>query len=314
MKSWEFGRCALNMGAAAALLAGCGESQPPLATSGERLQLDGHGTKTFSYSGAEQHFKVPRGVTQLKVVASGASGPTASSSGCGYEGGSGGLVKATIPVTPGEKLAVVVGGEGDSGSACGTSGKGGFNGGGNGGEGVSASNGTGGGGASDVREGGDTLLNRILVAGGGGGGGENLSYGAGRGGAGGRRVGGHGGSGYRCSSDGHGGRGGTQIAGGRGGRGGRITCGDYTRAAHGYPGGSGIGGDGGAGYYSGGGGGGGGGYYGGGGGGTGAENTFGSGGGGGGGGGSSLFESSATHVNSFRGKAPPGNGQITISW
>jgi hypothetical protein len=183
-------RSTINLYAVLAILAGCGRPQPPIGAPGAMPQTSAiaqpaaHGSKTFSYTGSEQYFKVPRGVTQLMVVASGASGPTASSSGCGHEGGSGGLVKATISVTPGEKLAVFVGGEGDSGSACGTSGKGGFNGGGNGGEGVSPSNGTGGGGASDVREGGDTLLNRILVAGGGGGGGENLSYGAGRGGAG----------------------------------------------------------------------------------------------------------------------------------
>jgi hypothetical protein len=34
MKSLEFGRCALSMGPATALLAGCGESQPPIGAAG----------------------------------------------------------------------------------------------------------------------------------------------------------------------------------------------------------------------------------------------------------------------------------------
>jgi hypothetical protein len=63
----------------------------------------------------------------------------------------------------------------------------------------------------------------------------------------------------------------------------------------------------------GGGGGGGGGYYGGGGGGGGGGGEDGC-PGGGGGGGSSYVEPGATNVKDKKGAAPPGNGQIVISW
>jgi len=104
--------------------------------------------------------------------------------------GAGGSVKATIPVTPGEKLAIFVGGYGAT--------AGGFNGGGTGGStGGSGGNGGGGGGASDVRQGGDRLANRVVVAGGGGG-----------------SIGGAGGGNcYRGGPDGCGGDGGPQSAG-----------------------------------------------------------------------------------------------------
>ena len=46
-----------------------------------------------------------------------------------YQGGNGGLVTATISVTPGETLAVLVGGEGGT-AMYGTKGIGGYNGGG----------------------------------------------------------------------------------------------------------------------------------------------------------------------------------------
>ena len=56
--------------------------------------------KSFYYTGGAQEFTVPAGVTQLKVVARGAKG-------AGYFAGYGGRVRAVIPVTPGEKLALV---------------------------------------------------------------------------------------------------------------------------------------------------------------------------------------------------------------
>ncbi|MGA8574213.1 MAG: glycine-rich protein [Candidatus Cybelea sp.] len=108
---------------------------------------------TFNYTGAQQNFTVPTGATHVTVKAYGGS----SGSGLG-----GGYVKATIPVTPGESLAVFVGGN-SSGSS------GGFNGGGNSG----VRRGYGGGGASDVREGGDAFAHRVIVAGGGGGAGDS---------------------------------------------------------------------------------------------------------------------------------------------
>jgi hypothetical protein len=83
-------------------------------------------------------------------------------------GGRGGRATATIPVTPGSVITIVVGGKGEDVGSC-SSGpiKGGFNGGGAGG--LAVCDGAGGGGASDVRIGGDALSNRVLVAGGGGG-------------------------------------------------------------------------------------------------------------------------------------------------
>ena len=101
----------------------------------------------FNYSGAQQNFTVPSGVTQLTVEAYGAAAP----------GARGGYVQATVPVTPGESLAIYVGGVGTGGVLGGGGGAGGFNGGGQGGaaggthRGLS---GAGGAGASDVRQGG----------------------------------------------------------------------------------------------------------------------------------------------------------------
>ncbi|MGA8796847.1 MAG: hypothetical protein WB526_07255 [Candidatus Cybelea sp.] len=314
-------RSAIGSCVAAALLAGCGVGSSPIGAPATIPQRAAHGTKTFSYTGAEQNFTVPRGVTQLTVVAIGASGPSGGGSYCYYTGGNGGVIKATIPVISGETLSVYVGGEGiGAGSNCSPGGAGGFNGGGNGGGGISGgANGTGGGGASDVREGGDTLADRVLVSGGGGGGGQTTGfYGAGAGGAGGGRVGGNGGTEYKCSPAGFGGKGGRHDVGGKGGRGGQRGCSYFQRGAHGYRGALAVGGEGGSyarnGYSGGGGGGGGGGYYGGGGGGAGSWSTSGIGGGGGGGGGSSYAEPSATRVKDQRGAAPPGNGQVVIAW
>lgn len=133
-----------------------------------------------------------------------------------------------------------------------------------------------GGGASDVRQGGDGLADRVLVVGGGGGagGGFNRYAAAGSGGKGGGSTGGsgsNGGGSYSSNRSGGGGAGGTQDAGGSGGIGG--DCDYYS----GYPGANGMLLDGGAGGQGGryygtgpGGGGGGGGYYGGGGGGAGS--------------------------------------------
>ena len=76
MKSFGLVSYALSGGVALALLAACGGSQPPIGAPGAMAQSRAaHGSKTFDYTGSEQHFKVPRGVTQLTVTASGASGP-----------------------------------------------------------------------------------------------------------------------------------------------------------------------------------------------------------------------------------------------
>jgi large repetitive protein len=300
-------RFAFSMGIAAALLAGCGGSQPPVGAPGAMPQIAAS-KKTFHYTGHKQTFVVPGGVNQLNVTVLGASGGSTENS-YGSLGGNGGRVKATIPVTPGEKLAIFVGGMGARIA-------GGFNGGEPGGIGNASGSGVvdgnGGGGASDIRVGGDQLSDRIIIAGGGGGGGGEGDYGQGNGGNGGGKIGAAGlYGGYK--SDGYGGTGGTQSAGGDGGEGGHLR--GYGRGSAGHPGALGLGGNGGGkSSDGGGGGGGGGGYYGGGGAGAGSHAASGIGGGGGGGGGSSFFEPSATHVKSLQGKAPAGNGQITIFW
>ena len=111
------------------------------------------GKTEFSYTGDVQTFTAPAtGLYQLQVW--GAQG--------GYRyypanGGKGGYSEGTIELQEGETLYIYVGGSGNAGGTAG-----GFNGGG--------SRGTyaGGGGATDIRVEGDSLYNRIIVAGGGG--------------------------------------------------------------------------------------------------------------------------------------------------
>jgi hypothetical protein len=301
---------AIVVGVAIALLAGCSGSQVPMAAPGANAGSDTlpH-QRTFYYTGAKQSFKVPAGVTKLTVVALGAHG-------AGKPEAFGGRVYAVIPVTPGETLVVYVGGNG-SGT------NGGFNGGGSSAPFGSGEKGFGGGGASDVRQGGASLGDRIVVSGGAGGAGEAISHGADTGGKGGGEIGGTGGcglgsgrSGYCSSYGGFGGNGGTQSAGGQGGAGGKCFVGSGTQGGDGALG---VGGNGSAGGSGSGpvfpGGGGGGGYYGGGGGGSGcAYNSY-YGGGGGGGGGSSYAERKAKDVRFWRGwKLSAHNGLVVLSW
>src|SRR2546429_2834847 len=66
-----------------------------------------HGaTKTFGYTGQQQTFVVPAGVSHLQVLAVGAHG-------AGF-GGAGAVVSGTLTVSPGETLYVEVGGGGAS--------------------------------------------------------------------------------------------------------------------------------------------------------------------------------------------------------
>ncbi|MGB6518159.1 MAG: hypothetical protein WBE79_06610, partial [Candidatus Cybelea sp.] len=184
----DCGRYALSACVAGAMLTACGGSQLAngVVPGASGIRNVASGSKTFSYTGGEQSFTVPKGVTSIAVVALGAGGGSASG---GHErgsaGGNGGRVKATLSVTPGEKLTASVGGAGGS--------AGGFNGGAPGGSSSgSGGNGGGGGGASDLREGGDGLADRVIVAGGGGGGGGFGEYGSGDGGLGGGSIGGAG--------------------------------------------------------------------------------------------------------------------------
>lgn len=290
------------------------------------------GQKTFDYTGGKQLFTVPARVKKITITADGASGAGSSY----YAGGRGGLVTATITVTPDQELAVFVGGSGDHG---------GFNGGGAGSIGSSSQASGVGGGASDVRN--SATGRRLVDAGGGGGAGapsgyntygscrvcspspspspapsSSSQYGSGGDGGASKGANGHtGGTGSYRTSGGDGGDGGTQTAGGNGGRGGRGS-GSCTGKA-GDTGRLHKGGSSGGGCFAGGGGGGGG-YYGGGGGG-GSDSGCGStyygeygycawGGGGGGGGGSSFIEKTATNIKNIRGGAPAGDGLVVISW
>ncbi len=144
----------------------------------------------FNYTGSMQTFTVPAGVTSIDIIAYGAQGASGTGA-VGGAGAPGGQASGTLAVTPGQVLNIFVGG-----AASGQTG--GFNGGGLGGSLVGpnqaggSGNGGGGGGASDVRVGGVTPADRVIVAGGGGGGGaqgcEAISIG-GNGGAGGGTAG-----------------------------------------------------------------------------------------------------------------------------
>jgi len=177
-----------------------------VSAAGQSVCGPGFSSQTFTFTGSEQAFTVPTGVTSLVIHAYGAQGASGSGAGGGV-GGLGGYATGRLAVTPGETLYVYVGGQGNIFNLGGT---GGASGGGNGG------------GASDVRQGGNTGGDRVIVAGGGGGGGAMgcLDDGSGDifGGAGGVGGGGAGGNGGTPSGGG-GGFGGTAGAGGAAGLG-----------------------------------------------------------------------------------------------
>jgi glycine rich protein len=155
---------------------------------------------TFKFTGAEQIYVVPDGVTSIAVDAQGAVGGSSSFS----RGGYGGRVLCTLAVTPGTVLNLHVGGVGQN--KTGLNATGGYNGGG-----MGQGNAGGGGGASDIRIGGDALSNRVLVAAGGGGGATNsLNRDYDRGGDGGGLTGENGYS-YSSNSGVMGGLGGREI-------------------------------------------------------------------------------------------------------
>lgn len=105
---------------------------------------------TFGYTGTEQVFTAPySGIYEIEIC--GAQGGAAGTN----EGGKGGRVAASVMLSRGEEITIYTGGTD------------GFNGGGTG----SVSNG---GGATDIRQGGKDITDRILVAGGGGG--ANRTY------------------------------------------------------------------------------------------------------------------------------------------
>ncbi len=148
----------------------------------------GADSQTFTADGT---FTVPADVTSITIDAVGGAGGS-----CDDDlGGLGARVQATLSVTPGQEFTVTIGGMGGDFTAP----TGGANGGGTG------DDGGGGGGATDLRFGGTTLNDRVLVAGGGGG-----CIDLEPGGDGGHPTGGDG-------SGGEPGLGGTQSAGGEAG-------------------------------------------------------------------------------------------------
>lgn len=187
-----------------------------MATTAVPAVATGSGSAAFSYTGSNQSWTVPSGVTSIGVDARGGQG------GGGLWGGPGGRIVGTVAVTPGETLTIIVGG---TGSSYGGGGAGGYGGGG------------GGGGASDVRQGGTGTANRIMVAGGGGGTSGTPGNFSGQGGAGGASVAQAGTAG--CATAG---AGGTQSAGGAGGTGdwhtggtGGLGAGEPGQVAVGHP-------------------------------------------------------------------------------
>jgi hypothetical protein len=121
----------------------------------------------YHYTGEEQTFQVPPTVSSINVDVRGAQGGPTQSSNLNV-GGLGGRVYATLKVKPDEILYIYVGGAGDYVYK-----NGGFNGGGqiicNTSQNCNTSIGSGGG-ASDIRQNGKELTDRVVIAGGGGGG------------------------------------------------------------------------------------------------------------------------------------------------
>jgi hypothetical protein len=269
--------------------------------------------QTFTYTGQEQVYTVPAGITIVGVRVVGGDG--AGNTGF-VTGGHGGVVEADLTVSPGEQLYVEVGQAGQGPP----DGEGGVGGGGPGGN-EGPENAYGGGGASDVRTvscgagpvgcPGDaaSLASRILVAGGGGG--EGNGYGSESVDGAGGNAGEEGSSNILYADIHTGGYAGSSTAAGLGGSG----CAPEGVGSSGSASAGGGGGDaqekellGGSG------GGGGGGYYGGGGGGACLVNGPGSlAYGGGGGGGSDFAAAAATNVSTGLDTTQNADGSITIT-
>lgn len=253
---------------------------------------------TFNYTGAQQTWTVPTGVTSIKVSVSGAQGGGNSAA-----NGKGGLVTATLSVTPGQVLAIVVGGQPTSNTTV-------YGYGGAGGVVTTATtrNGYAGGGLSGLFLSSVSFANALVVAGGGGGtnGLNSLATTGvppGGGGAAGAPNGSNGAQGNWGGRQ-EGGRGATQSAGGAigvgvdtpstapgignqlsGGNGGSVSTSTWTG-----------GGGGGAGYYGGGGGAGGGSSV------------------GAGGGGSSYVKTTVGTNIVYTSGANTGHGKVVISY
>lgn len=250
IRGWMF---ASMLAVISALLLGIGASGATAA--GFDFEFNGG----LYYEGSSQTFTVPNSVNRIVIDADGASGGGSYGVGAGL--GAEAVAAFTFPAAdePGaaaaRQLQINVGGRGAYLDDEEPSGYGGWNG---GGYGLVPSydgfgDGYGGGGASDVRNGGFGLANRMVVAGGGGGGYANCP-----GGDGGAPIGGNGcaiaqsGTGGGTSSGGYGGVGsrhGGAGATGQGGYGGSARIDNGVGQSEDY-----AGSGGGGGYYGGGGG------------------------------------------------------------
>lgn len=174
------------------------------------VQLDASSFSTNTYSEA---WVVPMDVTSVNFDVTGASGGNSFGSRYGVYGGCGANVKGKLDVTPGSTLYLFIGGAGSNDSQAFV--LGGFNGGGDGLKNVGGA----GGGASDIRIGGTSLADRIVVAGGGGGANSYGGYGGSGGGNGNNGILGIGSSGnfgggggfYGGNIDAYNGRGGSNY-------------------------------------------------------------------------------------------------------
>lgn len=178
-----------------------------VTAKGTIVYAETSGTTTFTYTGQEQTYTVPQGVRLIQVTAIGGEGAGGSG---GSLGGHGADVNTYLPVTPGETLYVVVGG-----NAAGA--QPGYNGGGSAFDNITVHPGGGGGGATDIQTD-PTKFTPLVVAGGGGGGGgtsqDNQGQLGGNGGDAGA-VAGSGSAGGSVSDEGY-----TWTSGGGGGAGG----------------------------------------------------------------------------------------------
>lgn len=213
--------------------------------------------KRITYSGGDQTFTVPSGITSISIRAWGAAGGGANATWYTIQGGgaAGGFASGTVAVTPGQALTVVVGQGGIPNSTVTTYGGGGA--GGNRTGNATAIGGSGGGYSGVFAPGGKTAANARVIAGGGGGASPGSDNGAAGPGGGGGTTGGNDALPIRS------GRGGTQIGGGAAATG-TSSCSVAQTAGSQFQGGNGGsssltqphegGGGGGGGYFGGGGG------------------------------------------------------------
>ena len=182
---------------------------------------------TYSYTGSNQTFTVPTGLTSFVVDIKGAGGGNQGNAGAG---GNGGRTQGTRTATAGQSYIIIVGEKGKLSSGSSFGGGGSYT--------AGNGNGGGGGGLSGIFLTSYTHGNSVAIAGGGGGG----AYGGATGGHGGGTSGNNAGNGNATA----GGQSGGGAGDGGGGNGSALQGGSAS--------GSGNGGSGGGGYYGGGGG------------------------------------------------------------